>query len=211
MKKITNESLGAVYTHTHTGSLKENKKKNIKGITLVALVVTIIILLILAGISISALTQTGLFGKAKQAKDKYGNAQKNENETLENFEDNINGYITIGATRDSQVMVQILWENPDKELKTFEAKQTINLANDNYDYFDIIFKYYNDEPDYFTQRIYKGYSFALQTGSGYSNKVAKRNFNYINDTTFKSENGYWGSEIANNNVCIPVKIIGYKY
>ena len=67
MEKITNESLGA----THTGSLKENKKKNIKGITLVALVVTIIILLILAGISISALTQTGLFGKVKQAKEKY--------------------------------------------------------------------------------------------------------------------------------------------
>ena len=38
MEKITNESLGA----THTGSLKENKKKNIKGITLVALVVTTI-------------------------------------------------------------------------------------------------------------------------------------------------------------------------
>lgn len=36
MKKITNESLEAVHTHTHTGSLKENKKKNIKGITLVA-------------------------------------------------------------------------------------------------------------------------------------------------------------------------------
>ena len=45
------------------------KKKN--GITLVALVVTIVILLILAGISISAVTQTGLFGKAKQATEKY--------------------------------------------------------------------------------------------------------------------------------------------
>ena len=38
-----------------------------KGITLIALVITIVVLLILAGISISALTQTGLFGKAKQA------------------------------------------------------------------------------------------------------------------------------------------------
>ena len=38
-------------------------KNSQSGITLVALVVTIIILLILAGISISALTQTGLFEK----------------------------------------------------------------------------------------------------------------------------------------------------
>lgn len=40
-----------------------------KGITLVALIVTIIILLILAGISISALTGNGLFEKATQSKD----------------------------------------------------------------------------------------------------------------------------------------------
>ena len=44
-------------------------KKN-KGITLVALVVTIVVLLILAGISISTLTNTGIFGKAKDAKEK---------------------------------------------------------------------------------------------------------------------------------------------
>ena len=43
-----------------------------KGITLVALVITIIILLILAGISIATLSQTGLFQKAKEAKEKLG-------------------------------------------------------------------------------------------------------------------------------------------
>ena len=45
-----------------------------KGITLVALVITIIILLILAGITISSLTNTGLFEKAKEARDKTANA-----------------------------------------------------------------------------------------------------------------------------------------
>ena len=59
-----------------------DKSKN-KGITLVALVVTIIILLILAGVAISALTQTGLFENAKQAKNTTENAQKNENEILQ--------------------------------------------------------------------------------------------------------------------------------
>lgn len=44
------------------------KTKEMKGITLVALVITVIILLILATISIQTLTNTGLFGKAKEAK-----------------------------------------------------------------------------------------------------------------------------------------------
>lgn len=43
---------------------------NNKGITLVALVITIIVLLILAGISIQAITNTGLFANAKKAKEK---------------------------------------------------------------------------------------------------------------------------------------------
>ena len=43
-------------------------RKNMKGITLVALVITIVILLILAGISIQAITNTGLFNKANEAK-----------------------------------------------------------------------------------------------------------------------------------------------
>ena len=95
MEKITNESLGA----THTGSLKENKKKNIKGITLVALVVTIIILLILAGISISALTQTGLFGKAKQAEQKSKDEQELENLTLADYENKIDS--SLNGSRDT--------------------------------------------------------------------------------------------------------------
>ena len=44
------------------------KDKFNKGITLVALVITIIILLILATISIQSLTNTGLFKKAQKAK-----------------------------------------------------------------------------------------------------------------------------------------------
>lgn len=63
------------------------REKNIKGITLVALVVTIIILLILSGVAIATLTQTGLFESAKQAKNKTENAQKKENEEITKIED----------------------------------------------------------------------------------------------------------------------------
>jgi len=52
--------------------------KNSKAITLVALVITIVILLILAGISIQAITNTGLFANAKKAVEetKYANAEE---------------------------------------------------------------------------------------------------------------------------------------
>ena len=48
------------------------------GITLIALIITIIILLILAGISISSLTGSGLFQKAQEATTKYTEAQIKE-------------------------------------------------------------------------------------------------------------------------------------
>ena len=48
------------------------------GITLVALVITIIVLLILAGISIQAITNTGLFANAKLAKEKTIKAEMQE-------------------------------------------------------------------------------------------------------------------------------------
>ena len=67
------------------------KKQN--GITLVALVITIIILLILAGISIGALQNTGLFDKAKQAENKSVEAQGKENNILITYENEIDNYL----------------------------------------------------------------------------------------------------------------------
>lgn len=71
----------------------KNTFKSSKGITLVALVITIIILLILAGISISALTNTGIFGKAKEAKQKSDEAALDQNTKLDEYESEINAYL----------------------------------------------------------------------------------------------------------------------
>ena len=70
-------------------------KKN-KGITLVALVITIIILLILSGISISALTNQGLFKNAKLAKEKAEKEQKKETSLLDQYESELNKYVENG-------------------------------------------------------------------------------------------------------------------
>lgn len=60
--------------------------KEQKGITLVALVITIIILLILAGISIATLSgDNGLFNRARQAKNNTLDAQNRENEALNSY------------------------------------------------------------------------------------------------------------------------------
>ncbi len=76
--------------------MKKIKPEN-KGITLIALVITIIILLILATISIQLLTNTGLFQKANEAKDKTKNATENQAKTLNEYEDTMNEYLQ-GAT-----------------------------------------------------------------------------------------------------------------
>ena len=60
-----------------------------KGITLIALVITIIILLILAGISISALTNQGLFKNAKIAQNATEKAEAEQGQRLNEYEDEI--------------------------------------------------------------------------------------------------------------------------
>ena len=63
------------------------KGKNEKGITLIALVITVIVLLILAGITIAALSgDNGILTRAKEAKEKTEQAQKEEEKTLSNME-----------------------------------------------------------------------------------------------------------------------------
>lgn len=60
------------------------KKIENAGITLIALVITIVILLILAGVTLNlVLGDNGIIGKAKDAKDKMFTAQKKETLTLD--------------------------------------------------------------------------------------------------------------------------------
>ena len=67
---------------------KEIKNKQEKGITLIALVVTIVVLLILAGVSISlVLNNNGVISKAKEARDKYAEAQTNDEKQLNEVSD----------------------------------------------------------------------------------------------------------------------------
>lgn len=64
----------------------KEKSKNEKGVTLVVLVVTIIVLMILAGITLTlVLGQNGLIGKAREAKETSANAEIATGEGLNNL------------------------------------------------------------------------------------------------------------------------------
>ena len=79
-----------------------NKLKSKKGITLVALVVTIVVLLILAGASINlVLGDNGIIDKAKEAQRKSAEATQNDligmNELAQQLEEKINGSTGSGS------------------------------------------------------------------------------------------------------------------
>ena len=64
-----------------------------KGITLIALVITIIVLLILAGVTIAALSgDNGILTRAKDAKEKTAQVQQDEEKTLSNMENILENY-----------------------------------------------------------------------------------------------------------------------
>ena len=83
----------------------KNANKSEKGITLIALVVTIVVLLILAGVSLSlVLGENGLINKSKEARDKYAEAARNDeialNEVSGWLEENIGGPTGGGDSQD---------------------------------------------------------------------------------------------------------------
>ena len=74
---------------------KQKLRKN-KGITLIALVITIIVLLILAGVSIAMLTgQNGILTQAQRAKTETEQAAENEAAILSDYETKINEALGI--------------------------------------------------------------------------------------------------------------------
>lgn len=99
--------------------------KNQKGITLVALVVTIVILIILSGITINLLfNENGILAKVKQAKQNSESAQESEKRDLDKLYSSI-----LVATNDSaQITISV------QDLKTLikeEVKEQVKSQSSN--------------------------------------------------------------------------------
>lgn len=128
------------------GKLKNKKRKNIstqkdpfreKGITLIALVVTIIVLLILAGISIAMLTgNDGIIQKAIEAKDatRAGAVQEKINMIIA---ENLISEYSDGERRTREEVIQELQEEENltlEEVSELEDKNIIQIGNMNVDF-----------------------------------------------------------------------------
>ena len=112
---------------------------NNKGITLVALVITIVILLILAGISIQAITNTGLFANAKKAKEKSIEGQLKEEISLA-----IQSIQTEEIYKGNSVTLETLAGGQlEKELKDITAELADGEINGEY----------MESPPFFSQKI----------------------------------------------------------
>ena len=98
--------------------MKKKTSTREKGITLIALIVTIIVLLILAGVTINlAVNNQGIFNKAKTATRAYKNATEEEEASLALLENEIDKYIP--KNDDSKVSEEITYtENGETKTLT---------------------------------------------------------------------------------------------
>ena len=97
--------------------MTKRTSKREKGITLIALIVTIIVLLILAGVTISlAVSNQGIFNKAKTATRSYKNAATEEEESLAVAENEIDKYIP--KNDDGKISEGITYTDSDNKTQT---------------------------------------------------------------------------------------------
>ena len=173
-----------------------------KGITLVALVITIIILLILATISIQALTNTGLFQKANEAKEKTKNATENQATILNEYEDELNKEISgnvktlqadgswnsgkkVNSPQLMEGMTGIYWDESGNEVEV-----TVDNQDNWYDYSkqewaNAVTKDSNGNVTGYWVWIPR-YAYKIETNR-YTNTVGKISVKFLQGTTNKDE------------------------
>lgn len=74
--------------------MKKAQLKNTKAITLIALIITVIVMLILAGVAINlTIGENGIFKKSEEGAKIYQNTANNETESLNDLDKNLENYI----------------------------------------------------------------------------------------------------------------------
>ena len=70
-----------------------NKLRKEEGITLIALIITIVVLLILAAVAIGTLDKSNIIVQSQEASEEYDKAKDNEIDTMTKYEEEIEKYI----------------------------------------------------------------------------------------------------------------------
>lgn len=193
--------------------------KQSKGITLVALVITIILLLILSGISIATLTGSGLFEKARLAEQKSKEKQEEEEGILKDYENKINNYISSSRTEPSSgYSATKLWEFDATvtDVNNGIQKGVITLSDsiENYDEVVVTAQYYVSATEYHQAanvRILKPNYYIATSGYDFGHLI---NLTTVTDKirrlifTFKSDTELEIKEIPSSRL---VNVYGIKY
>ena len=88
--------------------------KKASGITLIALIITIIVLLILAGVALATLTGQGnIIGNAENAVGKYNNSITDEQELLSSLEKQLNKF--VNNNEQTNPVYAVLYKISDEE------------------------------------------------------------------------------------------------
>jgi len=167
-------------------------KKQSKGITLVSLVVTIIILIILAGVSINAiLGENGIITIAKQAKENMQKVQTDEQGQLNELYTQIEeeGRTSGGISYDTIVELEKQITTLEKEKSELEtqvadltAKQSTGTAT--------------------AEQVLSGYTFSNSSSIGISGSMIDRgelNWNPTTETTYTLPAGYYSGGTLNSS------------
>ena len=160
--------------------IKQRKKEN--GITLLALVITIIILLILAGVAIIALTKSDLLENAKMAKNATENAQNTENIALAEYQDKIDQYIESGRDVALSDEVKSYIDNKISEVEKVEITDLVS---------DWVLKYNNSVKK--GDMVYLEFALSKQTSwsCGWNNNIAKIPVLLSNENTHRLTLNTW--------------------
>ena len=193
--------------------------KQDKAITLIALVITIIVLLILAGITVAELSNNGLFVRTQIAKEKYDNSMDIENGILDDYEKEISKNtretVTISKEDYDKLMRKgytLLWEgvankvgsadNSGNDYKFKEATMDVT----NYDFILMEF-HQNSNPLY---------DVALESNLVSSASIKKNEAHNIRFTSYDTR--YTGLHFIDNGFVIDginaesaVGAAGYQY
>ena len=187
----------------------ENKRKN-NGITLVALGVTIIILLVLSGITISSLTNTGIFKKAKEARDKTAVAAENQTKTLNEYEDELNKYVSrnvktlqadgswndtkkVNSPQLMEGMTGIYWDKDGNEIEVTADNQDNWYDYDKQEWANAITKDSDGNITGYWVWIPR-YAYKIESGR-YTSTAGKISVKFLQGTSNKDENN---AEISQN-------------
>ena len=163
------------------------KTKQEKGITLMALIITIVVLLVLATVAINSVLNDGIISKAQDVANKFNEAQSDEQNMIAeylNYLNGGNGSNGGGTTEEDLAEIDLVERYVLGPEKT--GKSIMEIINIDVDTFEITFL--NDESTIADASVTMHFMFFPGTSENiymeYNNKVYKA---VVNATTFQTE------------------------